>query len=177
MKFENSETIKNLRTAFLAESGAMNEYNFFATQAKKEDLQEIAKTLGVFALNEKAHAEVWFKLYHGISCTADNLGSSIDLENYERTVMYKEFRETAEKEGFNDIAELFAKVAEIEGAHEKTYLNLKKKLCSDKMFDGGKADTTWKCLNCGHIHVGKNPPESCPVCSHPKGFFTIFNGN
>ncbi|MBQ6922795.1 MAG: rubrerythrin family protein [Clostridia bacterium] len=176
MKFEQSETVKNLRTAFLAESGAMNEYNFFATQAKNEGLEYVAKTLNVFALNEKAHAEVWFKLYHGISCTTDNLRSSAELENYERTVMYEEFRETAEKEGFKDIARLFSEVAEIEGAHERTYLQLKKKLDDGKLLEG-KADTVWKCLNCGHIHKGKTPPENCPVCSHPKGFFSVIQGD
>lgn len=171
MEFEKSQTIKNLRTAFLAESGAMNEYNFFATQAKNEDYQEVAKTLNLFALNEKAHAEVWFKLYHGISCTSDNLKSSAELENYERTEMYREFQETAEKEGFKDIAELFSKVAEIEGAHERAYIKLKKDIDSGKMFESANAETTWKCLNCGHVYKGDTPPESCPVCSHPKGFF------
>ena len=62
MKLEESKTIENLRTAFLAESGAMNEYNFFATKAKQDGLEYVAKTLNVFALNEKAHAEIWFKL-------------------------------------------------------------------------------------------------------------------
>lgn len=170
MKFEESETIKNLRTAFLAESGAMNEYNFFATQAKNDGFEYVAKTLNQFALNEKAHAEVWFKLYHGIAGTKENLISSANLENYERTVMYAEFSQKAKEEGFPDIAELFDGVAKIEGAHEKTYNELLKKIENDKMFSGTK-DTVWKCANCGHVYVGKNPPEKCPVCSHPQGFF------
>lgn len=171
MEFSKSQTIKNLRTAFLAESGAMNEYDFFATQAKNEDYQEVAKTLNKFALNEKAHAEIWFKLYHGISCTSDNLRSSAELENYERTEMYRDFKKTAEEEGFKDIAELFGQVAEIEGAHERAYVRLKKDLDGGKTFESANPETVWKCLNCGHIHKGNTPPEKCPVCSHPKGFF------
>ena len=170
MDFNESQTIKNLRTAFLAESGAMNEYNFFATQAKNDGFEYVAKTLNKFALNEKAHAEIWFKLYHGIAGTTDNLKSSADLENYERTVMYAEFAETARNEGFPDIAALFDGVAEIEGAHEKTYNELLKQIESGKMFEGTK-ETVWKCANCGHIHTGKNPPDKCPVCSHEKAFF------
>lgn len=170
MKLEESQTIKNLRSAFLAESGAMNEYNFFATQAKNDGFEYVAKTLGKFALNEKAHAEIWFKLYHGIAGTTDNLKSSADLENYERTVMYAEFAKTARNEGFNDIATLFDGVAEIEGAHEKTYNELLKQIESGKMFEGSK-ETVWKCANCGHVHTGKNPPDECPVCSHKKAFF------
>ena len=170
MKLENSKTIQNLRTAFLAESGAMNEYNFFATQAKKDGFEYVAKTLNTFALNEKAHAEIWFKLYHGIAGTTDNLRSSAELEKYERTVMYAEFANVAREEGFNDIAEIFDGVAKIEGAHEQTYNELKEQIDNDKMFAGTK-DTVWKCANCGHIHTGKNPPDKCPVCSHPKAFF------
>ena len=170
MDFNESQTIKNLRTAFLAESGAMNEYNFFATQAKADGFEYVAKTLNVFALNEKAHAEIWFKLYHEIAGTTDNLVSSIDLENYERTVMYAEFAKTAREEGFSDIADLFDGVAEIEGAHEQTYNELLKQIKDGKMFEGTK-ETVWKCANCGHIHTGKNPPEKCPVCSHPQAFF------
>ena len=170
MKLEESQTIKNLRSAFLAESGAMNEYNFFATQAKNDGFEYVAKTLNKFALNEKAHAEIWFKLYHGIAGTTDNLVSSADLENYERTVMYAEFAKTARDEGFADIAALFDGVAEIEGAHEKTYNELLKQIENGKMFEGTK-ETVWKCANCGHVHTGKNPPEECPVCSHPKAFF------
>ncbi len=170
MDFQESQTIKNLRTAFLAESGAMNEYNFFATQAKNDGFEYVAKTLNKFALNEKAHAEVWFKLYHGIAGTTDNLISSADLENYERTVMYAEFAETARNEGFPDIAALFDGVAQIENAHENTYNELRKQIESGKMFEGNK-DTVWKCANCGHVHTGKTPPEKCPVCSHDKSFF------
>ena len=170
MNLEDSETITNLRTAFLAESGAMNEYNFFATQAKNDGFEYVAKTLNVFALNEKAHAEIWFKLYHGIAGTVDNLKSSMALEKYERTVMYADFAAKAREEGFDDIAELFDGVAQVEGAHENEYGVLLKKIESNKMFSGNK-DTVWKCANCGHIHTGKNPPEKCPVCSHPKAFF------
>ena len=84
--------------------------------------------------------------------------------------MYAEFSQKAKEEGFPDIAELFDGVAKIEGAHEKTYNELLKKIENDKMFSGTK-DTVWKCANCGHVYVGKNPPEKCPVCSHPQGFF------
>ena len=171
MKLEDSKTIKNLRTAFLAESGAMNEYDFFAVQAKADGYEEVARTLNKFALNEKAHAEVWFKLYHGISETKDNLLSSSDLENYERTVMYADFAETAREEGFNDIAELFDGVAKIEGAHERAYDALYKRIVNKTMFKSD-APVVWKCANCGHVYTGTTPPEKCPVCSHPQAFFS-----
>lgn len=170
MKFENSKTIKNLRTAFLAESGARTEYEFFATQAMKEGFIEVAKTLNLFAENERAHSEVWFKLYHGIAGTTDNLRSSAELENYERTKMYAEFAKTAKEEGFTDIAELFDGVAKIEAAHERTYIALEQGI-KDGSYIKSEDTVVWKCANCGHIHIGTTPPKTCPVCSHPQGYF------
>ena len=172
MNFEESKTIKNLRSAFLAESGAMNEYEFFAIQARTDGYEEFARTLHKFALNEKAHAEIWFKLYHGIAGTKDNLESSADLENYERTVMYADFAATAREEGFEDIAKLFDGVAEIEGAHERQYKTFINRIKNGKVFESDE-EVVWKCANCGHIHKGKTPPEKCPVCSHPKAFFSV----
>lgn len=171
MDFNESKTIKNLRTAFLAESGAMNEYNFFATQAKTDGFEYVAKTLNKFALNEKAHAEIWFKLYHGIAGTKENLSSAADLENYERAQMYAEFSKIAKEEGFTDIAELFSKVGEIEGLHEQTYRELLEKIVKKQVFSSKDQNTVWKCSNCGHEYTGKNAPEVCPVCSHPQAYF------
>ena len=98
MKLEDSQTSQNLKKAFLRESAAFAEYLFFAEQAQKEGLEQVFTVFDKFAKNEKAHATVWFKLYHGIADTLGNLNSSADLENYERTVMYKEFAKTAEDE-------------------------------------------------------------------------------
>ena len=121
MNFENSKTKDNLMTAFMRESGASNEYYFYAEQAKKDGYEDIAKTFSLFADNEKAHSKVWFKLFHGIAGTEDNLKDAADLENYERKVLYAEFAKTAREEGFEDIAKLFDGVAAIERQHEEQY--------------------------------------------------------
>ena len=175
MKLINSKTQQNLITAFLRESGAFNEYTFYAMQAKKDGYEQIYKTFTQFATNEQAHASIWFKLYHGIAGTKDNLISSAELENFERTELYNQFAKTAREEGFEDIAVLFEGVAEIEKQHEQVYLQLAKKLEKDEFFVSSK-QTTWQCLNCGHIHKGCVPPETCPICSHPKAYFTIKQG-
>lgn len=173
MKLSESKTLKNLREAFLAESGAYTEYEFYAEQAKNDGYQQIYRIFTTFAQNEKAHAEIWFKLYHEIAGTSDNLKSAADLENYERVKMYANFAETAKKEGFDDIADLFTKVGEIEGLHEQTYGELKKKVDNKKVFISDDENTVWKCANCGHEYVGKDAPEQCPVCSYPKAFFYV----
>jgi len=170
MSLENTRTQKNLMTAFFRESGAAIEYNFYANQAKKDGYEQIANTFNDFASNEKAHASVWFKLYHGISNTRDNLINSAQLENYERSVLYSEFAKTAREEGFEDIAFLFEEVAKIEHEHEKTYKKLVDCITKNCFYTSEK-EITYKCLNCGNQIKAKDAPEKCPVCAHPQSYF------
>ena len=172
MEFNESKTKENLMTAFLRESGAYNEYTFYAMQAKKDGFESIYNLFTQFADNEQAHAKIWFKLWHGISCTQDNLIDAADLEHYEHSVLYSEFSKVAKEEGFDDIAYLFEQVGKIESRHEKEYKELFQKVKKDEMFKE-KQEESWKCLNCGHMHKGKEPPETCPVCSHPKAYFEV----
>ncbi len=173
MDFKDSKTKDNLLKAYLRESGAYNEYTFYAQQAKKEGFEKIYNTFTQFADNEQAHAKIWFKLFHGISSTQDNLKDAADLENFEHTTLYAEFSKTAKEEGFLDIAELFDGVAKIEAQHEKEYRKLFEKVKNDCMFSDSQ-EVQWKCNNCGHIHKGKEAPQTCPVCSHPQAFFEVY---
>ena len=172
MKDKKSKTQENLQTAYLRESGAFNEYTFYAEQAKKDGYEQISKIFTQFAMNEQAHAKVWFKLFHGIAGTEDNLKDAADLENFERTVLYADFAKTAREEGFNDIAEIFDGVAAIERQHEEKYKQLLECVKNDKCFSSEK-EVWWQCSNCGHRHKGLTAPEKCPVCSHPQAFFAV----
>ncbi len=174
MKLSESKTQKNLMTAFLRESGAFNEYTFYAEQAKTEGYEQIYNVFTKFAGNEQAHAKVWFKLFHNIAGTEENLKDAADLENYERTVMYSDFAKVAREEGFNDIADLFDKVAEVEKDHETVYKTLHEKVQNGCVFCC-EEEVVWECGNCGHTVKGKTPPEKCPLCSHPKAYFAIKN--
>lgn len=176
MKDVQSKTQDNLRTAFLRESGAFMDYTFYAEQAKADGYEQIAKVFTQFATNEQAHAKVWFQLFHGIAGTEDNLIDSIDLENHERTVMYLEFSKVARQEGFNDIADLFDGVADIEKEHEKVYKTLLENVQNNKVFKNEK-EVIWQCQNCGHEHKGKNAPQKCPICSSAQAFFSIKQQN
>lgn len=176
MKDSKSKTQENLMTAFLRESGAFNEYTFYAEQAKKDGFEQIYNIFTQFAQNEQAHAKIWFKLFHGISSTKDNLKDAADLEHFERTVLYSDFAKTAREEGFDDIADIFDGVATIERQHEEVYKTLLDKVKKDSVFSSVKEEN-WKCLNCGHTHLGLTPPKTCPVCSHPQAFFTIEQQN
>ena len=173
MALKGSRTEQNLMAAFAGESQARNKYTYYASKAKKEGYNHIAELFEETANNEKEHAKLWFKLLHdGIGTTAENLKDAAAGENYEWTDMYAEFAKVAKEEGFDHIAFLFEGVAAIEKEHEERYLKLLENVEGDLVFskDG---DAIWKCMNCGHIAVGKKAPEVCPVCAHPQAYFCV----
>jgi rubrerythrin len=169
---KGTKTEKNLWEAFAGESQARNKYTYFASKAKKDGYVQIAKIFEETAANEKEHAEIWFKLLNGIGSTAENLKSAAEGENYEWTDMYAQMAKDAKEEGFDHIAFLFEQVGKIEKEHEERYRKLLANVEGGLVFsrDG---DMIWQCSNCGHIHVGKQAPEVCPVCVHPKAYFQI----
>ena len=169
---KGTKTEKNLWEAFAGESQARNKYTYFASKAKKDGYVQISKIFEETAANEKEHAEIWFKLLNGIGSTAENLKSAAEGENYEWTDMYDQMAKDAKEEGFDHIAFLFEEVGKIEKEHEERYRKLLANVEGGLVFsrDG---DMIWQCSNCGHIHVGKQAPEVCPVCVHPKAYFQI----
>ena len=171
-ELKGSKTEANLWTAFAGESQARNKYTYFASKAKKDGYVQISKIFEETAANEKEHAEIWFKLLNGIGTTAENLKAAAEGENYEWTDMYATMAKEAKEEGFDHIAFLFEEVAKIEKEHEERYLKLLANVEGGLVFsrDG---DMIWQCSNCGHIHVGKQAPEVCPVCAHPKDYFQL----
>ncbi len=172
MELKGSKTEENLMTAFAGESEARNKYTYFASKAKKEGYEQIAAIFEETANNEKEHAKMWYKLLNGgdIGTTAENLKIAAEGENYEWTDMYKNFAKTAKEEGFDHIAYLFEEVAKIEKNHEDRYMKLLGNVNDDLVFKKGE-ETVWICRNCGYVHVGKQAPKVCPVCSHPQSYF------
>ena len=172
MDFENSQTKKNLEAAFAGESQAATKYGYYASQAKKEGYVGISEIFAETSGNEKEHAKLWFKYLHGgaVPTTAENLADAAAGENYEWTDMYKSFAETARAEGFDEIAAKMDGVAAVEKAHEERYNKLLERLNNGTVFKREDV-VVWKCQNCGHLHVGAEAPEICPVCAHPKAYF------
>ena len=173
-ELKGSKTEKNLQEAFAGESMARNKYTYYASQARKDGYEQIAKIFEETANNEKEHAKIWFKLLHGdaVPGTAENLLDAAQGENYEWTDMYARFAEEAREEGFTKIAALFDLVGKIEKEHEERYRKLLANVEGQLVFSR-EGDCIWECANCGHIVIGKKAPEMCPVCKHPKAFFQI----
>ena len=175
-KYSGTQTEKNLEAAFAGESMARNKYTYFASVAKKQGFEQIAELFQKTADNEKEHAKLWYKELNGIGDTAQNLGAAADGENYEWTDMYAGFAETAEKEGFPELAARFRLVAAIEKRHEERYRALLKNVETAAVFARSEVKV-WECRNCGHIVVGTNAPELCPTCLHPKAYFELHADN
>jgi len=186
---KGSKTEQNLLKAFAGESQARNRYDYFASVAKKEGLEQIAAMFQETALNEKEHAKRFFKFLEGgmveitatypagiISTTLDNLKAAADGENEEWSELYPEFARIAEEEGFKEVAMAFKMIAKVEKHHEARYRKLYDNLEAGKVFKkDGKV--TWKCRNCGFIHEGTVAPNQCPACQHPQAYFEILEEN
>lgn len=186
---KGTKTEKHLLTAFAGESQARNRYTYFASQARKEDYQQIAAVFLETADNEKEHAKRLFKFLEGgeveikasfpaglIENTKENLKAAAAGEDYEHTKMYPDFARVAEKEGFQEIASVFRAIAVAEKQHEKRYLNLLENMEKNRVFKRERV-VKWKCRNCGYIHEGTEAPEECPACAHSRAYFELLTEN
>lgn len=171
-KYAGTQTEKNLHAAFSGESEARNKYTFFASVAKKEGYEQIASIFLETADNERAHAEIWFRELDGIGFTGQNLQSAAAGENFEWTDMYAGFAQTAQEEGFPELAEKFRLVGEIEKYHEERYRALLQNVETATVFAKSQVKV-WECRNCGHVVVGMQAPDVCPVCGHPQSYFEL----
>lgn len=175
-KYAGTKTEKNLQEAFAGESQARNKYTYFAAVAKKEGYEQIAELFLDTANNEKEHAKLWFKALGGISNTAENLLHAAAGENAEWTDMYERMAQDAEEEGFDDLAFQFRAVGAIEKRHEERYRALLHNVEAMEVFKKSGI-VMWECRNCGHIVIGLEAPNVCPVCNYPQSYFEIHKEN
>ncbi len=189
MEFKGSKTEKNLLAAFAGESQARNRYTYFASAAKKEGYEQISALFLETAENEKEHAKLFFNLLKGgdteilaaypagvIGKTTDNLKAAAAGENLEWTKLYQNFADVAKKEGFDEVYLTFTNVAKVEKFHEARYLDLIRNVEEGKVFKKN-ASVKWHCRNCGYVFEGKDVPDQCPVCKHPRAYFEVLAEN
>lgn len=186
---KGTQTEKNILKSFAGECQARTRYDFFASQAKKEGLEQICAFFQETALNEKEHSKRFFKFLEGgsveisatypagkIGTTLENLKAASEGETEEYTELYPAFAKIAEEEGFKEVASAFRLIAKVEKAHADRYSKLYENLEKGKVFERDGV-IVWKCRNCGYLHEGKKAPETCPACLHPKTFFEIKESN
>lgn len=186
---KGTQTEKNLLKGFAGESQARNRYTYFASQAKKEDYEQISWIFSDTADNEKEHAKRFFQFLEGgdveitatfpagvIGSTAENLKEAAAGENLEHTTLYPEFARVAEEEGFPEIAAVIRAISTVEQGHESRYLAFLKNIANEQVFKKDKV-VKWRCRNCGYIHEGKEAPKECPACAHPMAYYEVMAEN
>jgi len=186
---KGTKTEQNLLKSFAGESQARMRYDYFAKQAKKEGLEQIAAIFTETAENEAQHAKRFFRFLEGgaveitasypagiIGHTLENLKASAEGENEEWTDLYPEFADIAEAEGFKEIATAWRMIARVEKAHEERFTKLYNNLNEGHVFER-EGKVYWKCRNCGYIHEGEKAPKTCPACLHPQSYFEIKESN
>lgn len=176
---KGTETEKNLVNAYLSETQANARYIFYAKQANKENYFPLEVVFNETAANELHHAKVFFKFLEGgsvttsidtdagvISDTATNLKISIKEETEEGIKFYLAAADTADKEGFPEIASHFRAIAAVEDHHRARFEKYLKQVEDGTVW---KRDTPiqWRCLVCGYVYEGTEPPQTCPACDHP----------
>ena len=171
MHIKGSETEKNLYRTFAGESRARTKYSFYAEKARCEGYRYIAEIFDEVSDNEKAHAREAYKRYlNKVGDTCENLLDAVIGESEEVSKVYKQFEETACKEGFKDIEKFYKELREVEESHCIKFKKLRKLFEEDKVYKRNE-ESLWQCMNCGYIHVGKEAPEHCPLCKYPRGYF------
>lgn len=171
MNLKGSKTEKNLFKTFAGESRARNKYSFYADRAREDGFMYVGEIFDETAGNEKAHArEVYRRFLDRISNTKNNLIEAAIGESEESKVIYKEFEEIAREEGFDEIADFYKELQEVEDHHKERFLELAKRLKEGKMFKSER-EVGWLCLNCGYIYEGKEAPMRCPLCRYPRSYF------
>jgi rubrerythrin len=186
---KGTQTEKNLLKAFSGESQARNRYTYFASQAKKENYEQISWFFQDTADNEKEHAKRFFKFLQGgdveitasfpsgtIGTTAEALKAAAEGENLEWTTLYPDFAQVAEEEGFKEVADAFRAIRVAERQHEKRYLALLANIEGNRAFKK-EAAVVWRCRNCGYIHEGADAPDTCPACVHPLAYYEVLAEN
>jgi rubrerythrin len=189
MSNKGTKTEKNLLAAFAGESQARNRYTYFASQATKDGLMQIAAIFEETANQEREHAKRFFSFLEGgeveiqasypagkVGTTAENLTAAAAGEHLEWTTLYPGFAKVARTEGFEDVARLFEAVCVAEKQHEKRYVDLVKNIEADRVFKRPEP-VVWRCRNCGYRHSGTEAPAACPACAHPRAYFELLGEN
>ncbi|MDD7363156.1 MAG: rubrerythrin family protein [Peptoniphilus sp.] len=186
---KGTKTANNLLISFAGESQANMRYTMYAKQADKDASVQIKNIFEETARNEREHAKRFYKFLINdlndealevkwdfpveLADTASNLKAAAAGENDEATDMYPTFAKIAKEEGFDEIADNWIEIAEVEEKHRDRYLKLLKNVEEGKLFERDEV-VLWKCNNCGYIHEGKEAPELCPACKHPQKWFELF---
>lgn len=174
MEFQQSKTYANVQNAYQRELMVSTLYRIYGDRAVTDGYIEISTVFDTIARNEFEHARILLKQMNNGSVppTADNLLSSADVE-IATGQLYREYANTANEEGFSDLAALFNGLANIELNHDLTFRTLYTDVIRGEVFCK-QGESLWICMECGNILSGICAPAICPVCGFPQGYYRIY---
>ena len=114
---------------------------------------------------------MWFKEFHGIGDTAENLKDAAEGENYEWTDMYKRMAQEAREEGFEELAQKFEGVARVEAAHEAPLQEAPGALSGRNYLQGRGSSWMGNAETAASSTMVRRRRRYAPVCNHPKAYF------
>ena len=188
--FQESKTKENLARSFAAECQEGARYQFLAKQAMAQGFQYMSNFLRTLAHNEMSHAQQFFEkineyssgevnnidIHAGYPFKAGEIAETLTLESqnekHSGENIYPSFAQIARDEGYNDVAELFELVAEVELSHEKILEQLASAFKAKKLYKSDEPKA-FKCDACGFVTNAKVAPKICPLCKLDQGSFRI----
>ena len=180
-KYAGTQTEKNLQAAFAGESQARSKYTFFASVAKKQGYEQIARLFEATSAAEQIHIGLEYALVAEVepdfekpaAPEAEGVQTDLNLimgaqgEIFETSDMYPAFIKKAQEEGNTKAVQVFTRAKLAESVHAERYLAAYNDL------DAADDDAFYLCPICGYIHKGENF-EKCPICFCPKASFRAF---
>jgi len=187
MKLIESKTYKNLAKAFAGECMAQTRYRFIAYGARAEGFFAIADLVDTVVTQEFNHARM---MYTFIQTACEKQIANIDIasgypfkekwnlvenlklasedEDFEAHKIYPEYADTAEKEGFKDIANFFKNLTQVENCHKMLFCQMHEQLSKGSLYKKPTA-VKWKCADCGYEETLKQCWSECPLCQAKQG--------
>jgi rubrerythrin len=186
MDLKGTKTERNLLLAYTGESNNRNLYTYFADRAQEEGFEQIAAIFRETAEHEREHAAQELRFIQtrdielpaivypvkGVGATLSNLETAVSGEHYEQVTMYPGFANSADEEGFSEIARMFRYIATVEAYHEKRFIALLNRVKDGSVFRRTMV-VNWKCRLCGYRREDREAPQCCPICGRSRAFFEL----
>lgn len=182
MKLQGTKTEINLARAYASECQARTRYEFIEYGARYNGYKNIADVIDEIAYQEFNHARMFYTFIQqgNQDRTIDNIEICADypfrekwelLDNLEfasideekEASKYIEFANTAREEGFEEIAELFEMVRQVELYHKEIFTELYDQFKNGTLYKKDEP-VTWVCADCGYMAVGTEAWDECPLC-------------
>ena len=187
MNLIKSKTYNNLAKSYAGECQAYVRYKFIEYGARMQGYACLAEIVDKVVFNEFNHARMFYTFIQKATnkeitnieiCSGypfkekwdllENLRLASEDEALEQTKIYPEYAKTAREEGFEEIANLYDMIIQVESCHKKLFLDLYNQMKNGTLYKKTKP-VKWKCADCGYEATSKEAWKKCPLCQAEQG--------